>query len=49
MAEKDRPLLMENMTVEDMRRALAATRTVLVPLGVTEQHGYHLPLSEEEG
>ena len=45
MASDKRPLLMEEMTVEDMRVALAATQTVLVPLGVTEQHGYHLPLS----
>jgi len=35
------------MTVEDMRRALGETRTVLLPLGVTEQHGYHLPLSTD--
>ena len=40
-------LLMEHMTVEDMRQALAGTQTVLVPLGVTEQHGYHLPLSTD--
>jgi len=45
MASDRRPLMMEEMTVEDMRAALAATQTVLVPLGVTEQHGYHLPLS----
>lgn len=45
MASDERPLLMEVMTVEDMRAALEATETVLVPLGVTEQHGYHLPLS----
>ena len=38
---------MEHMTVEDMQEALARTRTVLVPLGVTEQHGYHLPLSTD--
>ena len=47
MSEHRQPLLMENMTVEDMRAALAATQTVLVPLGVTEQHGYHLPLSTD--
>jgi len=47
MGDENRPLLMEHMTVEDMRAALAATRTVLLPLGVTEQHGYHLPLSTD--
>ena len=47
MADASRPLLMEHMTVEDMREALERTQTVLVPLGVTEQHGYHLPLSTD--
>lgn len=36
--------LMESMTVKDVIDGLEHTRTVLVPLGVTEQHGYHLPL-----
>lgn len=46
-SEKDRPYLMENMTVNEVRQALKRTRTVLVPLGVVEQHGYHLPLSTD--
>lgn len=38
-------LLWEHMTVREVREALeAGMRTILVPLGVTEQHGYHLPL-----
>ncbi len=38
-------LIWEHMTVKEVRDAMAAgTRTILVPLGVTEQHGYHLPL-----
>ena len=38
-------LIWEQMTVNEVRDAMAGgTRTVLVPLGVTEQHGYHLPL-----
>ncbi|MGD9495606.1 MAG: creatininase family protein [Armatimonadota bacterium] len=38
-------LIWEHMTVKEVRDALeAGVRTVLVPLGVTEQHGYHLPL-----
>ena len=39
--------LMENMTVNEMRQALKKTKTVMVPLGVVEQHGYHLPLSTD--
>ena len=35
---------MEWMTVKDMVEGLQETQTVLVPLGVTEQHGCHLPL-----
>lgn len=37
-------LLWEHMTVNEVRDALQRTQTILVPLGVTEQHGYHLPL-----
>ncbi len=38
-------LLWEHMTVKEVREALEnTTQTVLIPLGVTEQHGYHLPL-----
>jgi creatinine amidohydrolase len=47
MNAQGKALRMEEMTVEDMREALGRTRTVLVPLGVTEQHGYHLPLSTD--
>jgi len=47
MSVQPEPFLMEHMTVEDVRRALQRTKTVLVPLGVTEQHGYHLPLSTD--
>lgn len=32
----------EKMTVREIRDALQETQTVLVPVGVTEQHGYHL-------
>jgi len=41
------PLLWETMTVATLRLALRRTRTVLLPLGVTEQHGYHLPLGTD--
>ena len=36
---------MYDMTVEEMRNALTEMKTVIVPIGVVEQHGYHLPLS----
>jgi creatinine amidohydrolase len=39
--------LMENMTVEEVRAAIKKNKTVIVPLGVVEQHGYHLPLSTD--
>lgn len=38
------PRLWETMTVDEMRRVLRKTKTAILPLGVTEQHGYHLPL-----
>lgn len=37
----------EKMTVAEMREALKETQTVLVPLGVAEQHGYHLTLDTD--
>lgn len=38
-----RPYLWQNLTVEECRLLIAGgCRTVLVPLGVVEQHGYHL-------
>ena len=39
--------IMYNMTVEEVREGLKETQTVLVPVGVVEQHGYHLPLSTD--
>ena len=35
------------MTVKEMREALEQTRTALVPMGITEQHGHHLPLDTD--
>lgn len=35
------------MTVKEMREALEETKTVLIPLGITEQHGHHLPLDTD--
>lgn len=36
---------MKDMTVEDMNRL--QTKTVIIPVGVVEQHGFHLPLSTD--
>ncbi|MHB9035985.1 MAG: creatininase family protein [Armatimonadota bacterium] len=37
--------IMFNMTVSEVRNGLEENKTVIVPIGVVEQHGYHLPLS----
>ena len=39
--------LWEFMTVKEMRAALKKTKTVILPVGVIEQHGYHLPLNTD--
>lgn len=36
--------VMENMTVKQVREYLRRKKSVILPLGVIEQHGYHLPL-----
>ncbi len=36
---------MFDMTVRDVEEGLKATQTVIIPVGIVEQHGYHLPLS----
>lgn len=38
---------MDKMTVRDMKEAMKKTKTVIIPTGVVEQHGYHLPLSTD--
>ena len=38
---------LENMTMTDMARALERTKTVILPVGIIEQHGSHLPLSTD--
>ena len=42
-----RARIMYNMTVREVREGLRETQTVLLPLGVVEQHGYHLLLSTD--
>lgn len=38
---------MDEMNVKEMMDALCKTKTVILPVGVVEQHGYHLPLSTD--
>ena len=38
---------MNQMTVRDMHDAMQKTKTVIIPVGVVEQHGYHLTLSTD--
>jgi len=37
-------MLMERLTVRQVREYLAGNSAILVPIGSNEQHGYHLPL-----
>lgn len=38
---------MDKMTVKEMNEAMEKTKTVIIPTGVVEQHGFHLPLSTD--
>lgn len=38
---------LDKMSVRDLEQAMEKTKTVIVPVGVVEQHGYHLPLSTD--
>ncbi|OGV83162.1 MAG: hypothetical protein A3K19_06700 [Lentisphaerae bacterium RIFOXYB12_FULL_65_16] len=39
--------VMENMTVRLVREYLQRNKGIIIPVGVIEQHGYHLPLSTD--
>jgi creatinine amidohydrolase len=39
--------VMEEMTVKLVREYLAGKQAIIVPIGVIEQHGYHLPLKTD--
>jgi creatinine amidohydrolase len=41
------PVLWAHMTVQEMRGYLRRRQSVLLPVGCTEQHGYHLPLNTD--
>ncbi len=40
-----RTYAMGEMTVKEIREYLKTNKTIIVPYGVVEQHGYHLPVS----
>ena len=40
-------MLIEQITMPEFVAGLAATRTVLIPVGATEEHGPHLPLGTD--
>jgi creatinine amidohydrolase len=42
-----RERLMYNMTVKEIVEGLKETQTVIIPVGMIEQHGYHLPTSTD--
>lgn len=46
-ATEDNFPLMEEMTVRGVRQYLQRKRSILIPIGITEQHGYHLPLNTD--
>jgi creatinine amidohydrolase len=39
--------VMENMTVKDVRDYLKTKKSIIIPVGIIEQHGYHLPLNTD--
>ena len=41
----EKPIIWAEMTVEEIREYLEKRPTLILPLGCTEQHGYHLPTS----
>lgn len=42
-----RKVQMGEMTVQELRDYLQTNRTIVLPYGVVEQHGYHLPLDTD--
>lgn len=40
-------MILEEMTMGDFEEGLKRTRSVLIPFGSVEEHGYHLPLSTD--
>ena len=44
---KRRPMILEEMTMGEFEQGLNLSKTVLIPFGSVEEHGYHLPLSTD--
>jgi len=40
-------MVLEEITMGDFKEGLKTTRTILIPFGSVEEHGYHLPLSTD--
>ena len=40
-------MILENITMEDYKRHLKKTKTVIFPFGTVEEHGRHLPLNTD--
>jgi len=47
VAESGRPVKLGHMTVNELRNYLKDNQTIILPYGVVEQHGYHLPLDTD--
>ncbi len=45
--EKEKPLILQEMTWTDVQEYLKTCDMVIIPLGSTEQHGPHLPLGTD--
>jgi len=41
------PLILEEMTMGEFEEGIKLTKTILIPFGSVEEHGYHLPLSTD--
>jgi creatinine amidohydrolase len=40
-------MLIEEITMDDFKRGLKKTKTMIIPFGTVEEHGKHLPLSTD--
>ncbi len=40
-------MFIEEITMEEFKKALRKTKTILIPFGTVEEHGRHLPLSTD--
>jgi len=46
-SSSNKKCLMANMTWKEVESTLSKNKTVIIPFGSTEEHGYHLPLSTD--